>query len=242
MFIYIYLLWTWHTYKCIARITNHHDLIYLNELRLKSILNIFTIEFCFLYFLEWVKVKRCVISKSTSVTNQNTKNISDVQSPEVSLWSQKLKSGDCVWQAGGRLKCSSYFDNIFTIELSFLYFFRMSEGEEMCNFQIDIGYESKYEEYFRRPPACHTSDSIGNSVLIGIFPSTNTNIVFKSCNLTYKYIARITNHHDLIYLQSPEVSLWSQKLKSGDCVWRLRIKIRRIFQTSTCLSYTITWL
>jgi hypothetical protein len=29
-------------------------------------------------FLEWVKVKRCVISKSTSVTNQNTKNISDV--------------------------------------------------------------------------------------------------------------------------------------------------------------------
>jgi hypothetical protein len=46
--------------------------------------------------------------------------------------------------------------NIFTIELSFLYFFRMSEGEEMCNFQIDIGYESKYEEHFRRPPACHT--------------------------------------------------------------------------------------
>jgi hypothetical protein len=32
----------------------------------------------------------------------------------------------------------------------------MSEGEEMCNFQIDIGYESKYEEHFRRPPACHT--------------------------------------------------------------------------------------
>jgi hypothetical protein len=46
--------------------------------------------------------------------------------------------------------------NIFTIEFCFLYFFRMSEGEEMCNFQIDIGYESKYEEHFRRPPACHT--------------------------------------------------------------------------------------
>jgi hypothetical protein len=50
----------------------------------------------------------------------------------------------------------------------------MSEGEEMCNFQIDIGYESKYEEYFRRPPACHTqSPDFSFKVALNTIKPTN---------------------------------------------------------------------
>ena len=30
----------------------------------------------------------------------------------------------------------------------------MSAGDEMCNFKIDIGYDSIYDENYRRPPAC----------------------------------------------------------------------------------------
>ena len=32
----------------------------------------------------------------------------------------------------------------------------MSEAEEMCNFQIDIAYDLKYEDSYARPPACET--------------------------------------------------------------------------------------
>jgi hypothetical protein len=63
----------------------------------------------------------------------------------------------------------------------------MSEGEEMCNFQIDIGYESKYEEHFRRPPACHTQspdfsfcdhkETSGDSVLIGQIQKSYSKVV-----------------------------------------------------------------
>lgn len=38
----------------------------------------------------------------------------------------------------------------------------MSEGEEMCNFQIDIGYEPQYEDNFKRPPACMTESPTFN--------------------------------------------------------------------------------
>ena len=34
--------------------------------------------------------------------------------------------------------------------------FRMSEAEEMCNFQVDIAYDLKNEDSFARPPACKT--------------------------------------------------------------------------------------
>ena len=32
--------------------------------------------------------------------------------------------------------------------------FRSNDDEEMCNFQVDIGYDIQHEEYYARTPAC----------------------------------------------------------------------------------------